>query len=217
LPAAFDDWMLRCINRDPRARFASAGAAVEALSRIEPAAQPERAPTGPKTPVSERTETVGNAVGIAAFTPGSVPTLTTALPEPARTTKPRRGLVGIAVAAGLSTLTLALWLGLDTNGAPARIPEAPKAPAASAQQDDVALSPEPPQPLPAVSQSDNVAEPSQSSPKPRAPAPSRAKRAVSTPAPALSERANATSPARPLPIFVELPRAAPSQQPALGK
>lgn len=34
LPAAFDDWFARCVNRDPAQRFESAGNAVTALARI---------------------------------------------------------------------------------------------------------------------------------------------------------------------------------------
>ena len=49
LPLAFDAWMLRCIDRDPLKRFASAGAAVKALAQVfEPAprAALEPVPTG---------------------------------------------------------------------------------------------------------------------------------------------------------------------------
>jgi hypothetical protein len=51
LPPAFDAWMLRCIDRDPLKRFASAGAAVKALAQVlEPAPraalEPSPAPIG---------------------------------------------------------------------------------------------------------------------------------------------------------------------------
>jgi serine/threonine-protein kinase len=45
LPSAFDAWMLRCIAREPRQRFASAGAAVEALAQVF-----ERVPRATATP-----------------------------------------------------------------------------------------------------------------------------------------------------------------------
>jgi eukaryotic-like serine/threonine-protein kinase len=62
LPVAFDAWLLRCIDREPSRRFASAGAAVEELGRVF-----DRAPRAGVRPsfkpasAGQKTQTFGGA------------------------------------------------------------------------------------------------------------------------------------------------------------
>jgi serine/threonine protein kinase len=66
LPGAFDAWMLRCIERDPLQRFASAGAAVQALQQVlvrAPRATPM--PSLPPVTLGERLPAVIDAAATA--------------------------------------------------------------------------------------------------------------------------------------------------------
>jgi serine/threonine protein kinase len=79
LPAAFDAWLLRCINRDPSKRFASAGAAAEALGRVfERPSRASSKPASDRVLGAERTETFFSAEGSAKpSSVGSVPAMAT--------------------------------------------------------------------------------------------------------------------------------------------
>ena len=152
LPAAFDAWLLRCINRDPSQRFPTAGGAVEELGRLF-----ERAPRTASRPlpqpisnVTGRTQTfvaaaapaTPAALGAPPATPsgvGSVPAMATtghrrSLPIPARIT-PVHWAAGGALGGAL-LLGAILWLsaGGDPPDAtsPSPAPTSASAPRAAA-------------------------------------------------------------------------------------
>ena len=71
LPAAFDDWFLRCVNLEPARRFPTAGQAVRALSLALGLPQPSSPLAGdvlPSAPRHERVESEREAQPAAAVT-----------------------------------------------------------------------------------------------------------------------------------------------------
>jgi hypothetical protein len=66
LPAAFDPWLLRCIDRDPSRRFGSAGAAADALAQVfERSSRRGSMPAPERVLGVGRTQTFVSADGIA--------------------------------------------------------------------------------------------------------------------------------------------------------
>jgi eukaryotic-like serine/threonine-protein kinase len=115
LPAAFDAWLLRCIDRTPTQRFPSAGAAAEALARVF-----ERAPRSGSKPLSDRvlapsrTETFVGLQPPALASTGSLPALATTkhrrpVSSSAAASKPVNWMAAVA-AGGALLLGAIIWL-----------------------------------------------------------------------------------------------------------
>jgi len=116
LPPGFDAWLLRCIDREPARRFASAGRAFEALRERFEQTAPAAAPPVPKGRRADATVQAAARVGAAG---NSVPALATTQHRPALQQKaaelslPRWAFIG---AAGSFALGLLVWLGADRGG-----------------------------------------------------------------------------------------------------
>jgi len=194
LPPAFDAWLLRCIDREPRQRYASAGAAVEALGRVFERA-PRAAAARPSVPLTRssdnKTQTFiapdGAARAAAAAAAASLPPVAAVGSVPALSaTKHRRSFpsrvmtsplhwAGVGAAGGVFVLGLVLWLA-TRNGSPSHeSPVTASEPASSVQA--ARPGPEPaaaaarPHPEPASTRS-TTSEPVQASttsPEPSAP------------------------------------------------
>jgi tRNA A-37 threonylcarbamoyl transferase component Bud32 len=169
LPPAFDAWLLECIQRDPTRRFASAGAAIDALAQAfgkSPRARPrvDSKPAGGLAFASTAAyepplATAAKPLGTAASLPG-LATERGSAPAPAQNVAPSRGWVPAAAAAGVLLLGGVSWLafgggepapgasGASAAGAPeaaskaASAPAETNAPAASAPQPSIAPAPE---------------------------------------------------------------------------
>ena len=216
LPSAFDGWLLRCIARDPRRRFASAGEAAQALAALEPpvngAASPgsERKDTGIVHDVSP-TETLNEGLRVSIPTADPVPSLTTGVPATVAVTsvpaKRASAPVWIALVALLAFATAGLWIGLEMRDKPASEP--------------VLASPTWTAPAPSVARAVAAPSPSEAvvAPVPESPPPSAApstpsltqRRTDARRAPPSRASSGPSPSSRPTPIFVELP---PEAKPA---
>jgi serine/threonine protein kinase len=212
LPSEFDGWLLRCIDRDPRCRFASAGEAARALAALEPAvngpasADGERNDTGIVHDVSP-TETLNEGLRVSIPTADPVPSLTTGVPATVAVmsvpAKRAWAPIGVALVALLAFATAGLWIGLEMREKTALQP--------------VLASPTWTAPAPSVaapSSSDAVVAPVSESPLPSA-APSAPslirRRTEARRAPPSREPSGPSPSSRPTPTFVELP---PEAKPA---
>jgi eukaryotic-like serine/threonine-protein kinase len=101
LPAAFDAWLLRCLDREPQRRFASAGVAVEALAQVFEAAARKEFEPPPAALGRSRPGISGSGAPLQGSAPGAVSALATTERHPA---SPRRA-------------QLAVWLGWAVAGA----------------------------------------------------------------------------------------------------
>lgn len=120
LPAAFDAWLLRCIDREASQRFPSAGAAVEALGRVfDRAARATVRPSFKPARMSEKTQTFAGAdTPIKLPTPapvasaGSVPAMATTRHRrslSAALSSPQHQVVA-GVVGGVALLGVVLWI-----------------------------------------------------------------------------------------------------------
>ncbi len=127
LPAAIDGFMARALARKPEERFPSAKALADALTRIAAA-------TGAATTMRQVAKPVVVVpAGVAAATPIARDAATMAsgvaepdavsttmpergIPKGEASSRPRRALVGAAIAIGISGVAATLWLGLGRGG-----------------------------------------------------------------------------------------------------
>jgi hypothetical protein len=126
LPPAFDAWMLRCIDRDPLQRFASAGEAVRALAQVfDPTPRATSKPS--PRPSGERLQTVYQP-DAALESPNAALARPKRRPPALRHTKPRplallaapmRWVVVGAAAGGLSLGAVGWFVTRDREAAPA--------------------------------------------------------------------------------------------------
>lgn len=126
---AFDAWLLECIDREPSRRFPSAGAAVDALSRVfaHPSSIPVRAPGPLRAASAARTATFPVAGAEQPVHAATAPSLSAMSSERAATVPPgfplpRSWLAGAAGAGALLLVFGAYWLvasDSDVSGAPA--------------------------------------------------------------------------------------------------
>ncbi len=126
LPPAFDAWMLRCIDRDPLQRFASAGEAVRALAQVfEPTPRATSKPS--PGPSGERPQTVYEPAA-ALESPNAALASSKRRPPALRRTKPRprallaaptRWVVVGAAAGGLSLGAVGWFVTRDREADPA--------------------------------------------------------------------------------------------------
>jgi serine/threonine-protein kinase len=229
LPAGFDTWLLRCIDRNPSRRFASAGEAARALGALEPSPLGESAPSSAGVPSSvgssgndadpasaAPTQTIHEGLHGAAISAGSVPSLTRGLPERTSVRGPRGALIAIAAVAVLAAVIAVASVRLEDgntgaeSSAAAAVQGATPAGVKSVTLHSARIA-EPivaPVPASSVSTSDIVAEPS-STPRlaptahrVRAPRPTASARPSASPSPAPGAK-------RP-PVFVELPSEPPT-------
>lgn len=183
LPAGFDDWFLRCVNRDPSQRFSSAGEAARELSRVLDPGQAAPSSIGPRSveaaPLSSAVPATSAPLGVVptpALTGGEAPTSrplgsTTGLGQSVGVT-PRRSSVPL-VGAGLLVLGAAAGIAVWSRvSAPSIDRAAPAAspPAASAEAPARSASPPPvagePTARPVVSVSAALPEPAPPTPSP---------------------------------------------------
>jgi phosphate transport system substrate-binding protein len=137
LPAGFDAWFARCVDRDPAQRFPDARAAYEALAALPPPSPLERVPSladdppQPSHPSLVRTDGVstmasGPAMRAARASPASAaltaPTIQETQGTGAARGRSRRGPLAVAGLLGAAGVVAAVVL-------LARRPEAPIAPA----------------------------------------------------------------------------------------
>jgi serine/threonine protein kinase len=212
LPSEFDGWLLRCIDRDPRCRFASAGEAARALAALEPpvngaaTADGERNDTGIVHDVSP-TETLNEGLRVSIPTADPVPSLTTGVPATVAVmsvpAKRAWAPIGVALVALLAFATAGLWIGLEMREKTASQPvlasptwTAPAPPVAAPSSSDAVVAP--------------VSEFLPPSAAPSAPSLIR-RRTEARRAPPSRESSGPSPSSRPTPIFVELP---PEAKPA---
>jgi len=131
LPAGFDQWLFGCIDRDPSRRFASAGAAAQALAALTRSVGAARAKAvressmaaAPMSTLRVPAEDMARPPGVTA---SSVPSLTTAVSEHAAHTRAsptaRRAWLVAGLGAVLALLVAGAWLAL---GQPDRATVAP--------------------------------------------------------------------------------------------
>jgi eukaryotic-like serine/threonine-protein kinase len=230
LTPGFDAWLLRCIDRTPTGRFASAGVAVEELARAlgrtpRARAKPSTRPGGfartevaaaPPAALAPKMATIGTLPGVASE-PRS---LASALPLVAR--KPL--MVG-AGAAGALLLGGILWAAAGADDAPAAaVPAAAGAPSATPLPPPVMVAPvvvapvaAAPAPPPAVSPAPPAAAVDATPPgspagaegvTPKVAAPATAKKRSTTSRPTAAPR-----PVRRVEAAVALPRPKPAPPP----
>lgn len=165
LPAAFDPWLLRCIDREPRQRFPSAGAAIEALGRVfeqAPRVTPRQA--APLARASEKTQTFIAADAARAAAPampaaptshGSLPALSASrhrwsLPSGVMTSPLHWAAVGAA--SGVLLLGGVAWLALRDEPSSRQTAAASHEPATRLEPAVAAPQPATPQAAPAQRQ-----------------------------------------------------------------
>jgi eukaryotic-like serine/threonine-protein kinase len=217
LPAEFDGWLLRCINRDPRRRFASAGEAAQALAALEPPLSGAELPDGERNDTGivhdvSPTETLNEGPRVSIPTAGSVPSLTTGVPATVAVTsapvKRARSPIGIALVGLLVFATAGLWIGLEMREKTASQP-AVAAPIWTAPAPSIAPA------VIAPSSPEAVVAPAPESPPPSAAASSAPpliqRRSDARRAPPSRESPGPSPSSRPTPIFIELP---PEAEPA---
>jgi eukaryotic-like serine/threonine-protein kinase len=154
LPAAFDDWLLRCIDREPSGRFASAGAAVEALAQVLERAPRAITKAAPE-PGSDNAQTFSApAAPVNALPVGSVPAMATTRHRRAfpaallLTQRPHWGAAG-AVGGALLLLGVVVWLAAgdvapsDSVATPGVAPSGAATPGAAPSGAAPSTSPEP--------------------------------------------------------------------------
>jgi serine/threonine protein kinase len=129
LPAAFDAWLLRCLDRDPSRRFRSAGLAVEEFARAfnrTPRTRSRPAPKLPATRGLSATQTFDAlpARGHQPTTAASLPAVASERGSVARSVrgKPRSWIAGAAV--GFLLVAVLGWFLRDPSPAGSTLPAA---------------------------------------------------------------------------------------------